>query len=60
VNNAAVQQVHAGMKYHKCHRCVVVTNSCFTSSAVELATRVNCTLIDGANLKSLILGHIRL
>lgn len=60
VNNAAVQQVHAGMKYHKCQRCVVVTNSCFTSSAVELAARVNCTLVDGANLKSLILGNIRL
>jgi len=58
VGNAAVQQAHAGMTYHHCTRCAVVTNSCFTASAIELASRVNCVLVDGSKIPALITGQI--
>jgi HJR/Mrr/RecB family endonuclease len=58
VGNKAVQEAHAGMTFYKCNRAIVITNSAFTSSAVELAVRLNCRLIDGAQIPDLILGKI--
>lgn len=56
IGNGAVQEALAGMIYHGCDRCGVVTNSRFTASAEELAEKANCCLIDGERLKSLALG----
>lgn len=60
VGNDAVQQVYAGMGFHRCCRCAVITNSAFTRSAWELARSVNCVLIDGSRLPDLIRGKIRI
>lgn len=56
IGNGAVQEALAGMIYYSCDRCVVVTNSRFTTSAEELAEKANCCLIDGERLESLALG----
>ncbi len=58
VGNAAVQQAFAGMAYYQCNCCAVITNSEFTKSAEELATRVNCLLINGDRLPLLIEGRL--
>lgn len=60
VGNAAVQQAHAGMTYYHCSRCAVITNSFFTPSAIELAARVGCVLVDGSRIPALILGEVPL
>jgi restriction system protein len=59
VGNGAVQEAHAGMAFYKCHRCAVITNSEFTSSARDLASRINCTLVEGAQIPDLIQGKLR-
>ncbi|MBM6915003.1 restriction endonuclease [Gemmiger formicilis] len=46
VGNSAVQEVVAGKQYYNLNRCMVVTNSTFTSAAVELAKANNVTLWD--------------
>ncbi len=46
------------MTYHGCHRAVVVTNSTFTSGAIDLASRVGCQLIDGNQITALINGRV--
>lgn len=58
VGNDAVQQVYAGMAFHGCHACVLVTNSYATRSATELAVRVNCRIVDGQALPELIRGNL--
>jgi hypothetical protein len=58
VGNGSVQEVFAGQRYYMCSECAVVTNSVFTSSAIDLARAVNCTLIDGARIVDLIEGRI--
>ena len=60
VGNAAVQQVVAGRIFYNCNACAVITNSEFTSGAMELAARTNCSLIDGSQIRSLIMGQIKL
>jgi Restriction endonuclease len=60
VSNGAVQEAFAGMTFHGCHRCVVITNSRFTSSAWELARRTQCVLIDENTLPAFIRGDIDL
>jgi HJR/Mrr/RecB family endonuclease len=60
VGNGAVQEAHAGMAFYECHRCIVVTNSVFTSSAMDLARRINCVLIAGNHIPDLIRGKIPL
>jgi len=60
VGNSAIQEVHAGMTHHRCQFSVVVTNSRFTKSAVNLANSVNCRLIDGSQISALINGQLRL
>ena len=46
VGNSAVQEVVAGKQYYNLNRCMVVTNSVFTSAAVALAKANNVTLWD--------------
>lgn len=60
VGNYAVQEVYAGMAFHKCTRCVVITNSRFTTAAVELANQVGCILVDSDSLSEMILGRLNL
>jgi len=60
VGNGAVQEAHAGMAFYKCHRCMVVSNSTFTSSAIDLARRIDCVLIAGNEIPDLIHGRIRM
>lgn len=60
VGNSSVQQAHAGMVYYGCNGCAVVTNSSFTSAATDLASKIGCSLIDGSQIPSLIVGQIRL
>src|SRR5262249_42049398 len=60
VGNDAVQQVHAGLTFHRCNRCCVITNSVFTASAKQLGASVGCLLIDGSQINSLIFGKIEL
>jgi hypothetical protein len=60
VGNSAVQEAHTGMKYYGCHRCVVITNSTFTSAARKLAEGVGCVLIDHDMIPLLIEGKIKL
>src|SRR5262249_44089727 len=58
LGNAPVQEVYAGMRHYQCSRCVVVTNSTFTSGARDLARSTNCLLIDGSQIPDLIMGRI--
>lgn len=58
VGNHAVQEVHAGMTYYGCSRCMVITNSTFTHAAVDLASKIGCLLIDGSQIEALIRGQI--
>lgn len=60
VGNEAVQQVYAGMAFHGCHACALVTNSYATRSANELAARVGCRIVDGQSLPELIRGNLLL
>lgn len=46
VNLKAIQEAHAGKDFYKCNECIVITNSYFHKSAIELAKSVNCKLID--------------
>lgn len=46
VGNSAVQEVVAGKDYYSVNRCMVVTNSTFTSAAIELARANNVILWD--------------
>jgi hypothetical protein len=60
VGNSAVQEAHTGMRFYGCQRCVVITNSTFTSAARKLAEGVECTLIDHDMIPLLIEGEIAL
>lgn len=51
VPNSAVQEVVAGKEYYGLHRCIVVTNSTFTNSAIELAEANHVTLWDRSVLE---------
>jgi len=48
VGNYAVQEVVAGLAFHRCSRGVVVTTSRFTPAAKALARANSVELIDGA------------
>lgn len=43
----AVQEVYAGMMHYGCKSAIVVTNSQFTKSAIQLANELGVTLWDG-------------
>jgi hypothetical protein len=60
VGNSAVQEADTGMRFYRCNRSAVITNSTFTSHARRLAQGVGCTLIDHDMIPSLIEGKIPL
>lgn len=51
VSNSSIQEVVAGISFYKCTKGIVVTNSYFTKSAIELATANNIILWDRNMLK---------
>lgn len=51
VGNKAVQEVVASIGMYKADKGIVVTNSTFTSSAVELANANNIELVDGEKIE---------
>jgi restriction system protein len=54
VGNDAVQEVVAGLAFHRCSRGVVVTTSRFTPAAKALARAHDVELIDGATYVALV------
>ncbi|MBR1757719.1 MAG: leucine-rich repeat protein [Lachnospiraceae bacterium] len=44
VGNHAVQEVFSGMTYYGCSRAIVITNSNYTSAAINMAKRLNVEL----------------
>ena len=54
VSNKAVQEIAAAKNYYNADRGMVVTNSAFTKSAIELAFSNDVELWDGRKLKSII------
>lgn len=59
VNNRAVQEVVASIAHYGANKGMVVTNSHFTKSAIELAKSNQIQLIDGNELNSLINKHLK-
>lgn len=58
VGNRAVQEVAGAIPHYGAHKGIVVTNSKFTKSAVELAKSNNIKLVDGKKLDRLIKDHL--
>lgn len=54
IGNRAVQEVFAGKTFYQCHVGVVLTNSYFTSSAIELAKHDGIALWDRDKLEALV------
>ncbi|MCL6633725.1 MAG: restriction endonuclease, partial [Alicyclobacillus herbarius] len=54
VNNSAVQEIASGRMFYNCNYAIVLTNSTFTTSAIELANKINVLLWDGEKLLSLL------
>lgn len=50
VGNSAIQEIVAGMKYYDADKAMVITNSTFTKSAIELARKNNVQLWDRKTL----------
>lgn len=50
VGNKAIQEAVAGMKYYDANKAMVITNSTFTKSAIELAQKNNVQLWDRKTL----------
>lgn len=51
VGNSAIQEVVAGKSFYSCDKVMVITNSSFTSSAIDLAQANNVILWDREILK---------
>jgi restriction system protein len=58
VSNKAIQEVVTGSIVHGCSRRLVITNSSFTTGAVEAAQATDCLLVDGSRIEDLIRGRI--
>jgi hypothetical protein len=58
VGNSAVQEAFAGMHYHGCNMCAVITNSRFTQSAQELAVSTRCVLISEQQIPDFVMGQV--
>ena len=56
VGREAISDAVAGMKYYRCDKCMVVTNSHFTPNAKVLAKANNCELVDRSLLTDWILA----
>jgi restriction system protein len=54
VSNKAIQEVVASRMLYRCNSCIVVTNSYFTKSAIELGNVNNVKLIDRDELEFMI------
>jgi len=54
VSNKAIQEIVAAKNHYKAHKVIVVTNSFFTKSAIDLALSNNVELWDGLKLKNII------
>lgn len=54
VSNKAIQEIAAAKNHYKAHNAIVVTNSSFTKSAIDLALSNNVELWDGLKLKNII------
>lgn len=54
VGNKAVQEVYSGKNFYNCHVGVVITNSTFTSSAIELAEKNGILLWNRRKLTQMI------
>ena len=54
VGNKAIQEAVAGKSYYKCDKVIVITNSSFTQSAIELAKCNNVGLISRKELSEMI------
>ena len=59
VGNAAVQEAVAGRIFYNCTHCAVITNSTFTKSARELASRTSCVLISESEIDDLITDGLK-
>lgn len=55
VSNKAVQEVAAAKNHYEADKAMIVTNSSFTKSAIELAFSNDVELWDGRKLKSIIM-----
>ena len=51
VGNRAVQEIIAGKNFYSCDIGVVITNSYFTKSAIELADKTGIILLNGSDLQ---------
>lgn len=54
VGNSAVQEVVGAIKYYDANKGIVITNSTYTSSAIDLAKVNNIQLIDGNGILAII------
>lgn len=54
LGNSPIQEVNAGKTFYHCHVAVVITNSTFTSGAIELAKATGVLLWDRTMLANLI------
>ena len=54
LGNTPVQEVHTGKEIYNCHIGVVMTNSTFTSGAIDAATRTNTMLWDRSVLEKML------
>lgn len=57
VGNSAIQEVVAGMKYYNAESAYVITNSTFTSSAINLAKVNNVILWDRNKLTEMLMKY---
>lgn len=53
VNLKAVQEVYGAKTHFAKDKCMVITNSTFTESAISLANTTDCILIDGNDLNKM-------
>jgi hypothetical protein len=60
VGNDAVQEVVAGLAFHRCSRGVVITTSRFTPAAKALARANNVELVDGVTYVARVARQLRL
>lgn len=54
VSNKAIQEIVAAKNHYKANKAIVVTNSSFTKSAIDLALSNNVELWDGLKLRDII------
>jgi len=57
VDNSAIQEVVAGARHYSCNKKIVITNSYFTNSAIELAATNDVLLWNRDKLIELINKH---